>query len=68
MIWRTNWGKTPYPPPLLLDKPILLPRVDTFEEKEEIDIDAVQVEMDALEKALVEVRKQLSEKLQEIQR
>ncbi len=46
-----------------------IPRyVDTFEEEEVIDIDAVQVEIDDLEKALVEVRKQMAEKLQQSQR
>ncbi|NCC51214.1 MAG: type I restriction-modification system subunit M [Spartobacteria bacterium] len=46
-----------------------IPRyVDTFEEEEEIDIDAVQVEIDDLEKQLVEVRRQMAEKLQQIQR
>jgi hypothetical protein len=46
-----------------------IPRyVDTFEEEEEIDIDAVQKEIDALEKELVEVRVKMAEKLKEIQR
>ena len=46
-----------------------IPRyVDTFEKEEEIDIDAVQVEIDDLEKELVEVRMQMAEKLQQIQR
>ncbi len=46
-----------------------IPRyVDTFEEEEEIDIDAVQREIEQLEKELVEVRKQMSIKLKEIQR
>lgn len=46
-----------------------IPRyVDTFEEEEEIDVDAVQAEIDALEKELVEVRKQMAKKLAEIQR
>jgi type I restriction enzyme M protein len=46
-----------------------IPRyVDTFEEEEEIDVDAVQTEIDALEKELVEVRKQMAKKLAEIQR
>ena len=46
-----------------------IPRyVDTFEEEEEIDIDAVHKEIDDLEKELVEVRKQMAEKLQQIQR
>jgi type I restriction enzyme M protein len=46
-----------------------IPRyVDTFEEEDEIDIDAVQVEIDGLEKALVKIRKQMAEKLQQIQR
>ncbi|NCD33565.1 MAG: SAM-dependent DNA methyltransferase [Spartobacteria bacterium] len=46
-----------------------IPRyVDTFEEEEEIDIDAVQVEIDALEKELAAVRVKMSEKLKEIER
>ncbi len=46
-----------------------IPRyVDTFEEEEGIDIDAVQREIDQLEKELVEVRKQMSIKLKEIDR
>ena len=46
-----------------------IPRyVDTFEEEEEIDIDAVQVEIDDLEKELVAVRVKMAEKLKEIQR
>ena len=46
-----------------------IPRyVDTFEEEEEIDIDAVQKEIDTLEKELVEVRLKMKEKLKEIQR
>ncbi|MCP5514986.1 MAG: type I restriction-modification system subunit M [Spirochaetales bacterium] len=46
-----------------------IPRyVDTFEEEEEIDIDAVQVEIDALEKELAEVRVKMAGKLREIQR
>jgi len=46
-----------------------IPRyVDTFEEEESIDIDAVQLEIDALEKDLVEVRKQMAAKLKEIER
>jgi type I restriction enzyme M protein len=46
-----------------------IPRyVDTFEEEEEIDIDAVQAEIDELEKELAIVRKQMAEKLKEIQR
>ena len=46
-----------------------IPRyVDTFEEEEEIDIDAVQKEIDELEIELVEVRKQMAEKLQQINR
>jgi len=44
-----------------------IPRyVDTFEEEEEIDIKAVQVEIDTLEKELVKVRRQMSIKLQQI--
>jgi type I restriction enzyme M protein len=42
--------------------------VDTFEEEEEIDIDAVQREIDALEKELVEVRAKMAAKLREIER
>ena len=46
-----------------------IPRyVDTFEEEEEIDIDAVQVEIDDLEKELAAVRVKIAEKLREIQR
>ena len=46
-----------------------IPRyVDTFEEEEEIDIDVVQKEIDALEKELAAVRVKMAEKLMEIQR
>jgi type I restriction enzyme M protein len=46
-----------------------IPRyVDTFEEEEEIDIDAVQREIDRLEAELVEVRAKMAEKLKEIER
>jgi type I restriction enzyme M protein len=46
-----------------------IPRyVDTFEEEEEIDIDAVQLEIDALEKELAEVRVKMDKKLKEIRR
>jgi type I restriction enzyme M protein len=46
-----------------------IPRyVDTFEEEEEIDIDAVQKEIEQLEKELAEVRVQMAQKLAEIQR
>ena len=46
-----------------------IPRyVDTFEEEEEIDIDAVQQEIETLEKELAEVRVKMAEKLKEIQR
>lgn len=46
-----------------------IPRyVDTFEEEEEIDIDAVQKEIDELEKELAVVRVKMVEKLKEIQR
>jgi len=46
-----------------------IPRyVDTYEEEIEIDIDAVQVEIDNLEKELAEVRVQMTEKLQQINR
>jgi len=46
-----------------------IPRyVDTFEEEEEIDVNAVQTEIDQLEKELAEVRKQMSKKLAEIRR
>lgn len=46
-----------------------IPRyVDTFEEEEEIDIDAVQVEIDTLEKELSEIRVKMAKKLKEIQR
>lgn len=42
--------------------------MDTFEEEAEIDIDAVQKEIDGLEKELADVRAQMAEKLKEIQR
>ena len=46
-----------------------IPRyVDTFEEEEEIDIDAVQQEIDRLEKELSSVRVKMAEKLAEIER
>jgi type I restriction enzyme M protein len=46
-----------------------IPRyVDTFEEEEEIDIDAVQIVIDDLEKKLAEIRKQMAIKLQQINR
>ncbi|WOA30904.1 type I restriction-modification system subunit M [Alloalcanivorax xenomutans] len=46
-----------------------IPRyVDTFEEEEEIDIDAVQKEIDQLENELVAVRSKIREKLAEAQR
>jgi len=46
-----------------------IPRyVDTFEEEEEIDVDAVQTEIDQLEKELAEVRAKMAEKLKEIER
>lgn len=46
-----------------------IPRyVDTFEEEEEIDIDAVQAEIEELEKELAVVKEQMAEKLKEIQR
>lgn len=46
-----------------------IPRyVDTFEEEAEIDIDAVQNEIDVIEKELAEVRAQMAEKLKAIQR
>ena len=46
-----------------------IPRyVDTFEEEEEIDIDAVQKEIDELEKELAAVQVKMAEKLKEIQR
>jgi type I restriction enzyme M protein len=46
-----------------------IPRyVDTFEEEEEIDIDAVQEEIDELEKELAAVRARMAEKLKEIER
>lgn len=45
-----------------------IPRyVDTFEEEEEIDIDAVQQEIDRLEKELAGVREEMAKKLAEIQ-
>ena len=46
-----------------------IPRyVDTYEEEEEIDIDAVQSEIDRLETELAEVRVQMKEKLADILR
>ncbi len=46
-----------------------IPRyVDTFEEEEEIDIDAVQEEIDQLEKELAEVREKMAAMLKEIER
>ena len=46
-----------------------IPRyVDTFEEEEEIDIDAVQKEIEQLEAELAMVRIKMAEKLKEIQR
>ena len=46
-----------------------IPRyVDTFEEEEEIDINAVQKEIDVLEKELAEVRVKMAEKFKEIRR
>ena len=46
-----------------------IPRyVDTFEEEEEIDIDAVQREIDQLENELVEVRAKMAKMLKEIER
>ena len=46
-----------------------IPRyVDTFEEEEEIDIDAVQKEIDQLEGELVEVRAKMAAMLKEIER
>lgn len=46
-----------------------IPRyVDTFEEEEEIDIDAVQQEIDRLESELAEVKQQMALKLKEIVR
>jgi type I restriction enzyme M protein len=44
-----------------------IPRyVDTFEEEEEIDIDAVQIEIYELEKELIEVRVKMAEKLKQL--
>jgi len=46
-----------------------IPRyVDTFEEEAEIDIDAVQIEIDQLEKELAEVRVKMAKMLKEIER
>lgn len=46
-----------------------IPRyVDTFEEEEEIDIDAVQEEIDQMEKELVEVRAKMAAMLKDIER
>ena len=44
-----------------------IPRyVDTFEEEEEIDIDAVQLEIDELEKELKKVRVKMAKKLKQL--
>ena len=46
-----------------------IPRyVDTFEEEEEIDIEAVQREIDDLEKELAAVRVKMAEKLRDLNR
>ncbi len=46
-----------------------IPRyVDTFEEEEEIDVDAVQKEIDQLEKELAEVRAKMAAMLKEVKR
>jgi len=46
-----------------------IPRyVDTFEEEEEIDIDAVQKEIDDLETELEKVRAEMAEKMKEIEK
>ena len=46
-----------------------IPRfVDTFEEEEEIDIDAVQREIDRLEEELSRVQAEMAEKMKEIQK
>jgi type I restriction enzyme M protein len=46
-----------------------IPRyVDTFEEEEEIDIDAVQLEINQLESELVKVRAKMAKMLKEIER
>ena len=46
-----------------------IPRyVDTFEEEEEIDIDAVQQEIDTLTKELADLQKKMAQKLGEIDR
>ena len=46
-----------------------IPRyVDTFEEEEEIDIDAVQQEIDTLTKGLADLQKKMAQKLGEIDR
>ena len=46
-----------------------IPRyVDTYEEEEAIDIDAVQREIEQLEKELAQVRVKMAEKMKEIQR
>jgi len=46
-----------------------IPRyVDTFEEETEIDIDAVQLEIDQLEKELADVRAKMAEMLKTIER
>jgi type I restriction enzyme M protein len=46
-----------------------IPRyVDTFEEEEEIDIDAVQLEIDGLEKELADIRIKMKEKLDQLKK
>ncbi len=46
-----------------------IPRyVDTFEEEEQVDVDAVQLEIEVIEKELAAVRVKMAEKLKEIQR
>ena len=46
----------------------ILRYVDTFEGEEEIDIDAVQREIDRLEEELSGVRAEMAQKMKEIQR
>jgi type I restriction enzyme M protein len=46
----------------------ILRYVDTFEEEESIDVDAVQLEIDSLEKELAEVKVKMAQKLKEIRK
>ena len=67
------WTNTPTLPPLKKlkknDFNLNIPRyVDTFEEEEEIDIDAVQLEIDRLEEELSVVRGEMGRLMQGIRR